>query len=144
MSLNEDFWDTMRTLYPHALDHFKLWINDYKRSVEWTKLFRQTIIDEKINPHPVTGFRAFREPKYHEIPDAMQFGIFLFYCQMTFDKFKIEMGNTPNCSQIDQWRYVIESVFMGHNPKIKPSELIMPDRPQATRIDELLKSDPLI
>lgn len=58
----ENFWDEMSQKYPKATAHFKLWVDQYKSEHDWASMF---------------GHLEYK--KYHELPIAMQFGIFLEY-----------------------------------------------------------------
>ncbi len=74
----ENFWDEMEQRYPKAMAHFKEWIDRYKSEHNWEQLFNHgAFMSGKIypNPHKVVA------PKYHELPIAMQFGIFLEWIQ---------------------------------------------------------------
>lgn len=66
-SLNLEFWDKLKEKYPHAMKDFSEWIDQYKRDVNWNWIFNET--------HSTSA----NIPKYHDLPDAMQFGIFQEY-----------------------------------------------------------------
>lgn len=71
----ENFWNEMEQKYPKAMEHFQNWIDGYKNYHNWDKLFNSGhyIHDDKL-PNWVS-----KAPKYHELPIAMQFGIFVEY-----------------------------------------------------------------
>lgn len=81
----ENFWDEMEQKYPKAMTHFKQWIDQYKSEHDWDKLFSTGFFkfsEEKTTT--VVGELAqslivAQAPKYHELPIAMQFGIFTEY-----------------------------------------------------------------
>lgn len=52
----EKFWNSLRDIYPEAVDHFCKWVDKYKEEVEWNSLF-------------VPGI------KFHDLPYDMQNGI---------------------------------------------------------------------
>jgi hypothetical protein len=68
----ENFWNEMEQKYPKAMAHFQNWIDGYKQANDWKELFYEGDAD---------GDHAYYHdaPKYHELPIAMQFGIFLEY-----------------------------------------------------------------
>lgn len=71
----ENFWNGMMEMYPKAMENFCTWIDEYKKAVNWDKLF----------PRP-------RDPrihgiKFHDLPYAMQNGIWIEYCRQTLHKF---------------------------------------------------------
>jgi len=62
-NLNKDtFWDNCYFLYPKSTQKFCNWIDEYKKKVGWTTLFKEDV-------------------KFHDIPLAMQTGIWLEYMQ---------------------------------------------------------------
>jgi hypothetical protein len=63
----ENFWDEMSQKYPKVMKHFLNWIDGYKEDNEWRKLFNAYTHISNV----------LQAPKYHELPIAMQFGIFL-------------------------------------------------------------------
>ncbi|MCW3111348.1 MAG: hypothetical protein JWQ09_5854 [Segetibacter sp.] len=87
----ENFWDEMEQKYPKAMKHFKKWIDQYKTEHDWDYLFNGNIT------HGV-GFFTVKEqttesPKYHELPIAMQFGIFCEWLSSTSDTFACPIDN---------------------------------------------------
>lgn len=68
--LTLEFWDEMKQLFPKQMNLFLPWINEYKKSNDWDQLF---------NEHEETGIvkLKYEAPKYHDLPEAMQIGIFL-------------------------------------------------------------------
>ena len=69
----ENFWNEMEQKYPKAMAHFKAWIDQYKTEHDWDTLFTG-----RAEPRNITE-PALYVPKYHELPIAMQFGIFTEY-----------------------------------------------------------------
>lgn len=68
----EGFWLPLEQKCPKMMARFKKWIDQYKIDVEWDGLFN---IDEG------TKGVKYNDRKFHDLPDAMQFGIFI---QFTF------------------------------------------------------------
>jgi hypothetical protein len=68
----ENFWNEMEQKYPKAMKNFKEWIDKYKSEHDWGNLFNAGMYRDQYEWHPSTT-----APKYHELPIAMQFGIFL-------------------------------------------------------------------
>jgi hypothetical protein len=60
----ENFFTLMRHKYPLAMERFSKWIDEYKKRVNWDSYFCRVLSN-----------------KYHDIPIAMQFGIFIQYVQ---------------------------------------------------------------
>lgn len=79
----ENFWNEMEQKYPRAMAHFQNWIDGYKRANKWNRLF---------NGH-ATGEGAI-VPKYHELPIAIQFGIFLEYICSYCESEGLTLGDT--------------------------------------------------
>lgn len=74
----ENFWNALTEKYPEQMKQFCDWVDEYKQRIDWDNLFREN--DSNI-----------AAPKFHDLPIAMQFGIF---CQ-----FSIESG----------WHYKLHS-----------------------------------
>ncbi len=66
----ENFWNELAEKYPEQMKQFGLWIDEYKKRVGWHNLFH---LD---NPNAFQGGPSNFKRKYHELPIAMQFGIF--------------------------------------------------------------------
>lgn len=64
----ENFWNDLNNKYPEIMWKFKTWIDEYKKSVAWKILFND---ESEIKVGSKIG------PKYHDLPYAMQVGIFL-------------------------------------------------------------------
>lgn len=85
----ENFWNEMEILYPKAMAHFKEWIDKYKSEHDWEGLFNE--YNDSVDV-------LNEAPKYHELPVAMQFGIFCEYgCSLARKQFNctlyLEGGN---------------------------------------------------
>lgn len=74
----ENFWDEIMKQYPKACTNFCEWIDEYKKAVGWNSLF---------NSGKPLGEGQVQAPKFHEIPYAMQYGIWIKYCRETLDEF---------------------------------------------------------
>lgn len=81
----ENFWNEMMEKYPNATKAFCDWIDEYKKAVGWGNLFNEGLPDTK---------GIFSEaPKFHDLPYAMQVGIWLEYvcnrggCQYEIENF---------------------------------------------------------
>jgi len=80
----EDFWSPIETKSPDLFKKFKDWVDEYKERVIWGKLF-----------HENTNILAQPAPKVHELPDAMQIGIFIqFLTEMDHVAYKPEIDLT--------------------------------------------------
>lgn len=104
----ENFWNAMHEKYPNAMGEFCKWIDEYKETVGWHQLFSKPLsesdkkaIEEMWQavsdiPHHsdneddrTTAFDQAVEvekkmhrqnaPKFHDLPLAMQMGIFHFF-----------------------------------------------------------------
>lgn len=62
----EGFWNEIEKKYPGYMEDFKAWIDKYKERVRWDELFG--------NVFPTT-----KKIKFHDLPTAMQIGIFIQY-----------------------------------------------------------------
>ncbi len=72
----ENFWNELTDAFPEPVKEFGAWIDGYKKRVKWNALFCDC-----SNYHPKSGNSDRNTPsiKYHDLPIAFQFGIFLQY-----------------------------------------------------------------
>lgn len=69
----------MMELYPNATKKFCDWIDEYKKEVNWNILFNDGYM--KCLEKPIRWIDS-SAPKFHDLPHAMQQGIWLEYlCQ---------------------------------------------------------------
>lgn len=78
----ENFWNDLNQKYPEQMKVFCDWIDEYKRRVDWNTLF-----NGDFTP---SGHGYARSPKYHEIPIAMQIGIFYQFLDENRDKYRLK------------------------------------------------------
>lgn len=74
----ENFFDSLRRKYPRSFKHFCNWIDEYKKEVCWDKLFKANEDTDQL--HSSTY-------KFHEIPYAMQYGIWIAFCRDQLHRF---------------------------------------------------------
>lgn len=74
----ENFFNEMMELYPLAMKLFCKWIDDYKAEIGWNGLFGEH--ETKLSGRMVCCGIA---PKFHEIPYAMQQGIWIEFVGQT-------------------------------------------------------------
>lgn len=67
----ENFWNDLMAKYPEEMKEFCGWIDDYKIRVNWLPLFN---VDSDYQNYLGKNAPA---PKYHDLPIAMQIGIFM-------------------------------------------------------------------
>lgn len=101
----ENFWDEMEQKYPKAMAHFKEWIDRYKSEHDWEDLFNHN-----------TEYQDTLAPKYHELPIAMQFGIFLEWADThkSAFSFTVVAGDWPeDIKEVIAWilKDVQEGIF---------------------------------
>ena len=74
----EKFWNEIEQKYSAQFNHFAAWIDEYKKKVDWEKLFNGDIGYEDTRRNGF-GHTITVAPKFHQLPDAMQIGIFIQY-----------------------------------------------------------------
>lgn len=98
-NLNEAFWKAKEIQYPEEVAKFKQWVDEYKKENNWNNLFND-------NAGIFNGEKFVRAPKYHNLPSAMQFGIFIEYA-WSQDFQKRKFPNPPvygdMAEQISRW-----------------------------------------
>ena len=67
----ENYFDAVKEKYPDAFADFSKWIDEYKKLVDWERLFNYG------SPHYAK--MGWHNPKFHELPMEMQFGILARY-----------------------------------------------------------------
>ena len=73
----ENFFNELYEKYPKAMQIFCNWIDEYKKSVNWNELFN----DGKAWAGGVT-----KSPKFHELPYAIQNGIWIEFAKKYLGK----------------------------------------------------------
>lgn len=91
----ENFWNELNNAYPEQMKEFCAWIDEYKKRVDWDGLFNGL-------KGPFTS-----SPKYHDLPIAMQLGIFWeFSMESAYDYQFIK-----NCPNTKVWPLMIIQYF---------------------------------
>lgn len=92
----ENFWNRMMELYPNATKKFCEWVDEYKKEVNWKILFncgKDKNYGTNFNRPVGENGRWDHDIKFHDIPHAMQTGIWLEYlsqrggCVMEIENF---------------------------------------------------------
>lgn len=71
----ENFWNEIQVEYPNAFKVFSDWIDEYKKEINWSGLFRDHL----------NGDAKFSSPKFHDLPHAMQLGIWIVFQISLYD-----------------------------------------------------------
>lgn len=107
----ENFWDEMEQKYPKAMAHFKRWIDQYKEENNWYNLFNSGI----HKGHAVGFYESNKTEasKYHELPIAMQFGIFVEYSNSVIKAYRLHPSSARMESQdlIFETKQLVEQCF---------------------------------
>ena len=96
-----DFWDGAQNTYPNAVIHLKGWIDKYKNKYNFGALFKSPV------------------PKFHDLPDAIQFGIiceFIVYINIIYERtFSIELsGDDENiATHVTELLDIVEQLLKG-------------------------------
>lgn len=97
----ENFWNELKVKYPHEMEAFCKWIDEYKARVGWNRLFGAH--ETRLNGRVVCGGHA---PKFHQIPIAMQIGIFFQFTTETAKHYDL-LSEVPTMKafvdSITQW-----------------------------------------
>lgn len=109
----EKFWNGLEEKYPKGMEVFKNWIDEYKKKVNWEHLFNYGF--------PCYAKQGWHNPKYHDLPIAMQIGIwieFSFYIHdfMNWDNCQIDISLPMN------WEQSIESTIRAIHVEINDRE----------------------
>lgn len=97
----ENFWNDLYKKYPEEMKVFCMWIDRYKEKVGWNTLFN--INSDYQNSE---GKNAVA-PKYHDLPIAMQVGIFFEFCMGRPQRYPLLEGTPPSmllmAEEIKKW-----------------------------------------
>lgn len=99
----ENFWNAIQEQYPVEMKMFCDWIDEYKKRVQWNMLFKHL-------PGYSGGAVGFKYPKYHDLPLAMQIGIFI---QFTVESSKANFFD-PSMQipfTMDDWKECVRRWF---------------------------------
>lgn len=114
----EGFWNGMMDKYPNATKEFCDWIDKYKEEVFWNTLFNGGISESQGHGEPIITSVA---PKYHDLPYAMQLGIFLTYMNRFEDADDTIQELTKERSFIDDLQGMIDCFFSIREEEVKIS-----------------------
>lgn len=72
----DNFFDKLKPEHPIGVATFDKWIDDYKVAVEWNRIFKC---------HQDVYNKVVCDVKFHDLPYAMQFGIFVEFAMQMVD-----------------------------------------------------------
>lgn len=91
----ENFWNEMHQKYPLAMNDFCGWIDYYKKTNNWGKLFNDSYhqLNKKFASNGELTSVDFSTPKFHDLPLALQMGIWREYLEdeLNIERCKIEI-----------------------------------------------------
>lgn len=115
-NLTQEFWSKLAEKYAGEISVFRNWIDEYKKRIGWEKLFHPQFNFVIVK---ASGLSApeFIAPKFHDLPDAMQAGLFMQYVLETkgahrysivFDTEQMHLGEKSSSSStfseiIEEW-----------------------------------------
>lgn len=70
----ENFWNITMEKYPNATKEFCKWVDDYKKAANWQKVINWN------------NFPNASLPKFHDLPYAMQQGIWIDFANEILDE----------------------------------------------------------
>ncbi len=108
----ENFWNAIKEEYPVQMAQFCDWIDEYKKRVKWIELFNADLFSK--SDYRVAGVKIenmiFKAPKYHELPIAMQLGIFI---QFTIESSKANFldASIDRPNTMEEWAQCMRDWF---------------------------------
>lgn len=100
----ENFWNKMMEDFPKATKSFCKWIDEYKKNVGWNGLFNSNSDYQDAN-----GKNA-KAPKFHDLPYAMQHGIWIFFCQDQLHQYFEQPEYEPSTDFEEEVKEVFEEL----------------------------------
>jgi len=127
--LKKPDFDRLRALYPNGMQAFLDWVDAYKIKNDWLLLFNSCYDFQDMNG------RNAAAPKYHDIPGAMQMGIWVQFmrerggCSYEVDLFEFEQlsdmdGMMPMLEDENRERYRLTPNLIGM--ELKPQGMEQP------------------
>lgn len=95
----ENFWDALERSCPEAMWQFKEWIDQYKKDVAWDLLFN-------------SGYGTPKSPKYHDLPYAIQVGIFLQFVAENKSRQGLTIGEIRTKEDFERMKEIIREYFI--------------------------------
>lgn len=89
--LTKAFWDYQAEVHPEMMKEFRAFCDNYKDDNDWNKLFNAGWSRGYSQAAHFIGEAQTVAPKIHDLPDAMQMGIFMAW-QATKDEDPIVAG----------------------------------------------------
>lgn len=105
----ENFWNELHTKYPAEMDIFCKWIDEYKKRVSWNMLF-----NSDSDYQNAQGKNA-PAPKYHDLPIAMQIGIFIQFVAESDNRFGLEIPHIETQVDFQAIPDLIKDFFFSEN-----------------------------
>lgn len=122
----ENFWDELMKEYPEAVDHFCKWIDEYKKEVNWNKLFNDSYLQTNIKwaTNGEICSIDFSAPKFHDLPFDMQNGIIARYELELFNN-AAGHGKDAYDSLAQAYRLNIKKIFIDLQSQINKRKKIL-------------------
>lgn len=133
----ENFFNDMKKKYPEAMQKFCDFIDQYKKDNNWKELFNEGVSIMMPLPRPMrTSVGKTIDPKYHDLPIAMQVGIFIEFMR------SISLPNVPiRLIEVlgKNWRLMIEDYLNElNNYLLKDTETSTSNETSVTGEERLL------
>lgn len=100
-------FDKLKSECPYAYSAFSNWIQEYKKSVKWTRLFRC---------HQDVYNKVVCDVDFCDLPYAMQFGIFIEFAMQMVD---IEEPNSEERKDLNNLEGMITDFCIGYENDLK-------------------------
>lgn len=97
-----EFWLPLEVKYPLQMADFRRWIDEYKRREKWSRFFRYE--------HAVDG-TELHAPKFHDLPNALQLGMFIQYTVENGGRSFIDQRLVENELSMEEWVNRIRTWF---------------------------------
>lgn len=97
-----EFWLPLEQQYPVQMADFRAWIDEWKRREKWNRFFRCEYEKDGTEVHA---------PKFHDLPNTMQLGIFIQYTVEHGGRQFIDMSLIENGFSMEMWINRISTWF---------------------------------
>lgn len=109
----ETFWNKMMEDFPNATKLFCKWIDEYKEAVGWNGLF-----NDGVDYKDGQAYFKTSSPKYHDLPYAMQQGIWISFCFDQLHKYFEQPEYEPESDFAEE----VKNVFAEIEPLVNYGE----------------------
>jgi len=108
----ENFWNDVYSKFPNATKLFCDWIDEYKKKNNWQGLFNGEVEIASYNwrEESWSSYGKTNAPKYHNLPYAIQQGIWIEFADEILNEYFEQPEYEPNLDLEEDINCVLDSL----------------------------------